>query len=161
MKNVVDWAYEKISPIKAVKRKQARLQLEFIQKFENSGYSEGGASRRKNSLKRWPANSESPHEDIDLNLPLLRERSRNLYMTTPIATGAINTNRTNVIGSGLVLKPRVDYEYLGMSQKEARKIEGRIKRLFAVWSESKMCCCTGLNNFMEVQQIALLSWLLN
>ena len=56
---------------------------------KNSGYSEGGASRSKNALKGFRANSYSPLEDIDVNLDLLRQRSRTLFMTSPIASSAI------------------------------------------------------------------------
>lgn len=39
---------------------------------------------------------------------MLRQRSRDLYMGSPLATGALKTFRTNVVGFGLRLKAQVD-----------------------------------------------------
>lgn len=155
--NVIDSFYKVISPEKALSRAVARKKYEIL----NSGYDESGASKRKNSLKGWRASSKSPQKDIDLNLHTLRERSRSLYMTAPLATSAIKTNRTNVIGSGLVLKSRIDYKVLGMKREDADELEKRIEREFALWAESKLCDNNHLHNFYELQQIALVSWLLN
>jgi lambda family phage portal protein len=135
--------------------------LQGINDVSNSGYDEGGASRRKNSMKGWNARSSSPQKDIDLNLNLLRQRSRSLFMTAPIAHSAIKTNRTNVIGSGLVLKSRVDYEALGITHEEADKLEKQIEKEWALWSESKLCDNNQQHNFLELQQIAITSWLMN
>ena len=63
----------------------ARMKLEMFHQFQNSGYDESGASRNKNSMRGWRASSRSPQEDIDQNLPLLRQRSRSLYMS--VCTG--------------------------------------------------------------------------
>ncbi|MFD2089577.1 phage portal protein [Brevibacillus brevis] len=69
-----------------------------IRKVTNSGYSNSGASRRKNSMKGWNSDSKSPQEDIGQNLAVLRERSRDLYMGGGLATGAIKKNQSNVVG---------------------------------------------------------------
>lgn len=156
--NAIDKLYRAVSPEKALKREVARMKLDLI---SNSGYDEGGASYRKNSLKGWGANSESPQKDIDLNLNTLRQRSRSLYMTAPIATSAIKASRTNVIGSGLQLKSRIDYNAIGMSRESADELEKKIEREFKFWSKSKFCDNNGLHNFYELQQIALISWLMN
>ena len=69
----------------------------------NYGYSEAGASWKKKALKSFKASSSSPQWDIDHNNDTLRQRARMLYMAAPVATSAIKTNRTNVIGCGLKL----------------------------------------------------------
>ncbi len=159
--NIIDSFYMQINPEKALKREVARQRVDLLQSIRNSGYDEGGASKRKNSMKGWPARSKSPQKDIDLNLNTLRQRSRSLYMTAPIATSAIKTNRTNVVGSGLVLKSRIDYEVLGISHEVADQLEKRIEKEWALWSESKFCDNNQQHNFLELQQIALISWLMN
>ena len=156
--NLIDSFYRAVSPQKALSREVARVRLDLI---KNSGYDESGASHRKNSLRGWRPDSRSPQEDIDLNLNTLRQRSRSLYMNAPLATSAIKTNRTNVIGSGLVLKPRIDYKTLGMSSSEAEKLNKKIEREFRLWSESKLCDNNHQHNFLELQQIAFMSWLMN
>ena len=140
---------------------QSKAQSKIMQSFSNSGYSEGGASRRKKSLKGWDSTSRSPVEDIDFNLDILRQRSRSLYMSAPIATSAIKTQRTNVIGSGLKLKCKIDYEYLGIAKEQAEVWEKNTEREFELWAESVWCDTQRLNNFYELQQLVLMSWLIN
>jgi lambda family phage portal protein len=139
----------------------AKAQVKVMKSFSNSGYSESGASRRKKSLKGWDSTSRSPQEDIDFNLDLLRQRSRSLYMSAPIATSAIKTQRTNVIGSGLKLKCKIDYDFLNITKEQAEKWEKNTEREFELWAESVWCDTQRLNNFYELQQLALMSWLLN
>jgi lambda family phage portal protein len=164
--NLIDNVYMQLNPEKALKREVARQRVNMLRSLSspdvrNSGYDEGGASRRKNSMKGWNARSSSPQKDIDLNLNLLRQRSRSLFMTAPIATSAIKTNRTNVIGSGLVLKSRIDYEVLGITHEAADQLEKKIEKEWALWSESKFCDNNQQHNFLELQQIAIISWFMN
>ena len=63
-----------------------------------------------------------------------------LYMAAPIATSAIRTNRTNVVGIGLQLKSRIDREALGMTQEAADAWQAQAEREFALWSENKRAC---------------------
>ena len=79
------------------------------------GYSEAGASVTRRALKGFIPDSGSPNEDINRNNATLRQRSRMLYMASPVATSAINTNRTKVVGTGLTLKATVDRDLLGLS----------------------------------------------
>ncbi len=83
-------------------------------------------------------------------------------MAAPIATSAIRTNRTNVVGIGLQLKSRIDREALGMTQEAADAWQAQAEREFALWSENKRACdATGVNNFAAMQQLALSSWLVS
>ena len=70
----------------------------------NKGYSETGASYTRKALKGFTAKSGSPNEDINYNARTLRQRSRVLAMSGGLALSALKTNRTNVIGCGLILK---------------------------------------------------------
>lgn len=127
-----------------------------------SGYGDAGASWRKRSLKSFIANSLSSHEDIDWNNQTMRQRSRMLYMAAPLATSAIKTNRTNVIGCGLILQAKPDAEILGLSQGKAAAWKTRTEAEFRLWARKKQSCdATGINNFYGLQQLALMSWLLS
>ena len=117
--NLFDKAIEKISPQLALRRESARLKLRTMRAFQNSGYDESGAARNKNSMRGWLASSKTPQEDIDKNIPILRQRSRSLFMSAPLAVSAIKTNRTNIVGEGLRLKSTIDAEFLGMTMDEA------------------------------------------
>lgn len=155
--NLIDKAIGIFSPGAAVKRIGARKKLEIL----NSGYSNYGASHTKKSLKGWLYGGGSAREDIHDNLDTLRQRSRDLYMGVPLATGAIKTCRTNVVGSGLKLKSHIDYEILGITEEEARDIESKIEREFSLWADSTNCDIERLDNFYELQQLAFLNWLMS
>ncbi len=155
--NVVDKVIGYISPEKALKRLAARQALDFL----NSGYSESGASVRKKSMRGWKASSSSPQADIDMNLDTLRQRSRDLFMGGALGRSPIITSRTNVVGAGLKLKSRIDYEFLGMTREQADRWERATEREFSIWAESRFCDALRLNNFYEMQSILFISFLLN
>lgn len=155
--NAVDKLVSFFNPEKALRRHAARQTLEFL----NAGYSESGASVRKKSMKGWRARSSSPQADIDMNLGTLRQRSRDLFMGGALGRSAIVTPRTNVIGAGLKLKSKIDYEFLGISREQADQWERDTEREFSVWADSKFCDAMRMNNFYEMQSILFMSSLLN
>ena len=128
----------------------------------NKGYSEGGASHTKRSLKGMRPNSGAPYQDIDENNSTLRQRARMLYQTAPICTSAIKTNRTNVIGNGLRLKSTIDAEALGMTEQQANEWQKRTEAEFELWASRKNACdATGMNDFYGIQQLCISSQLLS
>ena len=129
---------------------------------KNKGYGEAGASYTKKARKGFLASSGSPHEDIDANNRTLRQRARMLYMAAPIATSAIKTNRTNVIGCGLQLKSRVNRERLGLTAEQAKVWQRKTEEEFELWAANKMNCdAIGINNFYTAQQLVFSSELLS
>lgn len=131
-------------------------------KYKNKGYGDAGASRQRRALKGFKAVSGSPREDIDFNNLTLRQRSRMLYMAAPMATSAIKTNRTNVIGPGLTLSAKVDREILGMTPEQADAWQRNTEKEFSMWAENRHAVdALGLNDFYELQQLALMAWLLS
>ncbi|MBI5971035.1 MAG: phage portal protein [Deltaproteobacteria bacterium] len=78
-----------------------------------------GASCAKRSLSQWRTSWGDADSDTLFDLPILRDRSRDLIRNAPLATGAINTVCTNVVGTGLILQSRIDRETLGMDEVEA------------------------------------------
>ena len=159
--NIFDKIVETISPSAALRRESARWKLNTIRSFRNSGYDESGAARNKNSMRGWLASSKTPQEDIDKNIPVLRQRSRSLFMSAPLAVSAIKTNRTNIVGEGLRLKSTIDAEFLGMTPEQAADWQRSAEREFELWARSKFCDSTRVNNFYEIQQVACMSWLMN
>lgn len=155
--NVLDKFIGYVSPKKGLQREISRQQIKMI----NSGYGEHGASTKKKSLVGWLTRSGSVLEDIERNIPKLRERSRDLYMGAPLATGALKTIRTNVVGSGLKLNSQIDFEYLGMTLDEANEWETQVEREFELWAESVHCDAQRMNNFYELQQLAFISQLMS
>lgn len=124
------------------------------------GYGQAGASTRKRSLKGFNAMSGSPREDIDDNNYTIRQRSRMLVMSAPIATSAVKTSRTNAIGMGLKLNPRPDIQILGMDKKAAKEWQRKTKAEFNLWAgKKKNCDMTGINDLYGIQQLCYYSWL--
>lgn len=129
--------------------------------MQTSGYSDAGASFKKRSLKGFTAHSSAPAKDIDANNMTMRQRGRMLYMAAPVATGAINTNRTKVVGSGLKMKCAINRDVIGLSEEAAQKWQRDTEAEWRMWCEKKSCDGMELNNFYELQQIAMKSWLMS
>ncbi len=126
------------------------------------GYSEAGASRTRRALKSFIPRSGAPKEDIDWNNYTLRQRGRMLYMASPVATSAINTNRTKIVGVGLTLKSTIEREILGLSPEAAKAWQQKTEAEFRMWASKKQNCdALGVNNFEGLQQLAAKSWLMS
>ncbi|MCM1040433.1 MAG: phage portal protein [Ruminococcus sp.] len=136
------------------------MEVNYVSGAGAKGYGQAGASQTKRVFKKFNPMSGSPREDIDDNNYTLRQRSRMLTMSAPIAVSAIKTNRTNTIGLGLRLNPRPDRDILGLSAEQAAEWERRVKAEFKIWAEHKRNCdSTSMNDFYEIQQLCFYSWL--
>ena len=154
--NIIDKTIAVFNPQKALNRQIARKRLDVLATYENYG-----ANQHKKSMIGWQTRSQSPDEDIVKNVPLLRERSRDLFAGVPLATGAIKTISTNVVGAGLRPNSQIDFEFLGLTEEEADKWEAKTEREFALWAENPNCDATRLNNFYEMQYLAFMSVLMS
>ncbi|MBR4153389.1 MAG: phage portal protein [Selenomonadaceae bacterium] len=120
-----------------------------------SGYSEGGASLNKKTLKNWMPRHLSAISDIENHLNLLRNRSFDLATNSPLGAAIINTLTTGVIGQGLRLFPRPRFNELGMSAEQARAWSRKVKSEFGLWSGD--CDYLRRNSFEELQRIGFQS----
>ncbi len=116
-----DKAVSFVSPAYAVKRAKSKLQLEMLNSYE-------GASKSKRSLKEWSTLGNDADSDVLPDLETLRERSRDLIRNNPLATGAIKTKVTNVVGTGLKLQSRVDRTFLKLTDEQADEWESATER---------------------------------
>lgn len=87
----------------------------------------------------------------------LREFSRDLERTAPVATGALQTRASHIVGTGLSLQSRIDAEELGLSDEEASKWQSFTERRFSMWAESPYADRHGELNFYEQQELMLRS----
>ncbi len=156
-KNILDRMIAAISPIHAAKREAARATLSFL----DSGYGNYGASVTKKSMRGWEYFGGSEKEDIEDNLDILRQRSRDAYMGIPTATAALKTLRTNVVAGGLVPTPQIDSDYLRLSEKATEDLQQQITREFSLWADTPVCDAERMDNFYELQKLAYLSYLMN
>ena len=88
--NILDRAIMTMAPVHAAKRAAARVALSVIK----SGYGSYGANLTKKSMRGWMYHGGSAKEDIEDNIDILRQRSRDAYMGIPTATAALKTMRT-------------------------------------------------------------------
>ena len=158
--------FAKIAPNWVLKRELAKTKLAAIDRaklyMSGSGYAGAGASTSKRNFLGWKPFSQTADQDITANLPILRNRSRALYVGGGLPRGAINKLVTNVVGSGLMLNSQIDYNYLGISRDEASQIERTIEREFKLWADDKYSCDIGNSvNFYEMQGLAFLSMLMS
>jgi lambda family phage portal protein len=116
-----------------------------------------GARFDKTSLKNFNPLPGSADSDSLGDLRTLRARARDLARNTPIARGARNTSKTNVVGAGLKLSARLDRELLGMSEDEAEAWESNAERLFHMWAKGKNADVTRTQNFYQMQALAFTS----
>ena len=127
-----------------------------------SGYSEAGASTKKRSLKGMTGISTSPNEDINWNAGLLRQRGRLMFMSSPIARSAIETQKTKVVGTGLNLHSTIDRDLLKLTPEAAKQWQRNTEREWRLWADNKENCdAIGMNNFAGMQQLAITNWLPN
>ena len=126
------------------------------------GYGDAGASLFRRALKAFLAVSGSPNEDIDRHNSTMRQRGRMLYMGAPIATSAIKTIRTKSVGIGLEFKSKINRKLLNMSHEAAIEWQKKAEAEFRMWSSKKENCdALGINNFGDMQQLAMMSWLVS
>lgn len=159
--NLLEKTIAFFSPEAALKREYGRKRLAEMSGLQNSGYGRHGASYAKKSLIGWLSAGQDADADIVDQLSTLRNRSRDLYMGAPLATGALKTVRTNVVGSGLALNAQIDAKFLGLTEEQAKEWEENTEREWRLWSESVNCDAERRQTFFQLQSLVLLSALMS
>lgn len=156
--NLADKLVTWLSPERGLARYRSRVMLAM-----SGGYAGGRRDRRQTS--GWSTATGSADSDILPDLPLQRERSRALVMNAPLATGAINTVVTNVVGTGLKLQARVDRDaltgILGTTDAEFDAWERAAEREFRTWADSTDCDVTRTQDFAGLQELVFRSTLMS
>lgn len=151
--NIIDKAISFISPVAGLKRWQARTHLAMLGGFT-------GARTGRRQTKEWFAASGSADSVTLTDLPILRARSRDLMRNAPLATGAINTMVTNVIGTGLRPQSHIDRTVLKPYLKTddaMEEWEASAERIFTMWAQNPDCDITRSQTFTELQNLILRS----
>lgn len=138
----------------------AKQGLTELDKYIN--YSQHGASTTKNVFRHLDDNLYSPDEDIGDNIDVLMARSRQLYMGSNVATGAIKKIRTNVVGRGIKLKSKINNKILNLKEDQLREYQSQIQTMWNLWANSPdECDITGQSNFYQLQSLAILTQLID
>ena len=124
-------------------------------------YGSYGASQTKNSMLGWIVEAGNAEDNIDLYSSTLRQRSRDLYAGGGLARSGVNTLTTSIVGWGIMPKPKIDGDLLGLSDEAREETERNILREWRLWAENKMCDAERQQNFYDLQQLAFLSMLMS
>lgn len=157
---LIERAISIISPGWAAKRHANLIRMQAATRINNivrGGNSYTGATNKR-SMQNWETNGNNANSAILNDLPILRERCRDLYNNTPAAHGAISTINTNVIGTGLILRSTPNFNVLGLTNEEGQALSDSIEREFELWADSQLSCdYTRKLNFAEIQRLVSVS----
>ncbi len=155
--SLFDRAVSAISPSAGLKRIRAKA---IVASMQSMGFISG--KKQKISMRGWETANRDADTDLLEDLEKQRERSRDLFTTTPIATGCLKRTKTNVIGSGLRLQCRILRETLFPGDNDAADAwERNTEERFNAWASSPDCDLTRTQNFYELQGLAFFSALLS
>jgi len=144
--NMIDRAIEYIAPVHAMRRMKSRIAMAYV-----GGYI--GARKDRRATSEWSTKGYSADSDILPDLPVLRQRSRDLIRNAPLAGGAINTTVTSVVGTGLKLHSRIDRDVLSMTEEEADAWEAKTEREWKLFAELKDCDVSRILSFPYIQDL--------
>lgn len=111
-----------------------------------------GGKRDRRATRNWRPGTGSADADLLPELEDLRGRSRDLARNLPIATGAIQTNKTHVVGDGLVLNAQCKRDVLGISEEQAAAFNKRAEAEWALFCKS--ADFTLVQHFNDLQAMA-------
>ena len=69
--------------------------------------------------------------------------------------------RTNIIGTGIKLKPKINKKILELSDEEADEIQNRIQTIWELWANSTECDSERQSNFYQLQSLAFITQLID
>jgi lambda family phage portal protein len=149
--NWLDKSIRAVAPRMAQKRMQARYTMAVADAYL------GGATGRRGTSE-WDT-AKGSHDSMvsQTQYDYLRNRSSDLYRNSPIATGAVNTVITNVVGGGLKLRPKIDREFLNMGDDQAEEFESNIEREWDLFANSTECDLQRTMTFGEIQEVVMRS----
>lgn len=145
--NFFDRAISYLWPKAGLERMRARAVMALA-----GGYT--GARKDKAQLSRWNPGGGSPDSDLIPDLPALRQRSRDLARNEAVATGAIGTTVSHVVGTGLSCNPQAVASLVGLSKEQAAAWNADVKLRFNAWASSKDCDLSRQMTFYGLQSLA-------
>ena len=136
-------------PSAGAQRYKSRVQMAL-----SGGYQAADKSRRANQKGR--VRELDADSAILPDLQTLREESQHALRNSPLAVGAIKTNVTKVVGTGLKAKSQIDRELLQLTDEQADAWELAAEREFKLATESREIDAERQLNFALLQALAFL-----
>lgn len=148
--NMLDRIIETVAPARALRRRQARM---LLATSTYGGYI--GARKDRTQTQQWGTGQIAPNAALLPDLPALRGRSADLVRNVAVARGAVATVVTNVVGTGLQARPRLDRELLRLSETEANTLQKAFRREWDLWAYSSECDLARTLTFDGIQTVAM------
>lgn len=133
--NALDMVIAAFDPVRALKRSRARLQLEFVRRYE--------AVAKGRRTESWLTQSTSANAETLLALASLRDRSRDLVRNNPWAARAVQAIVSNTVGHGITAK-------IDAPTKTAAK---KITQKWKDWAETSTCDADGRHDLYGLQAL--------
>jgi len=130
---IVDRLVNYFDPIKGQRRFRSRAAMALSGAYV-------GARKDRRATQNWRASDGSADADFLPDQATLRDRSRDAARNNALGCGAINTNVTSVVGTGLSLQSAIDAQTLGLTQDEAEDWQAATEREFRLWAASPAAC---------------------
>lgn len=129
-------------------------------RFTLPGQHQAARTNRQNT-KGWTPGARSPNYDTLGDLPMSRARARDAVRNFPLARSTMITFVACGVGVGLTPAPRIDREYLGITDIAKEQLEREIIRHWRAWSTSVWSSFDGSMAFNAQQRLSLASRLVN
>lgn len=146
---VVDQVVNFFNPTAGAERFRSRLRMAV-----SGGYTSADKTRRAN--QRGSRSETDADGAIVPDLKTLREDSQHLLRNSPLAVGAVSTNVTKVVGSGLKVKAQIDRDVLKLTDEAAQAWERAAEREFRLATETREIDAERCLPFSLLQGLAFL-----
>lgn len=154
---VADRLVEAVDPERALRRAHARSVMAFAS--SEAGYLIPGGPQK--SMRGINVTNNSPALDIDDKLEGSRALSKDFAMNSALAVSIFRRSKTNVVSAGLQVQPRVDRNFLGLSDAQADEFNDTATREFDLWANSFESDYSGMATFGENQVLLFLASLIS
>jgi capsid protein len=122
----VDW----VSPIAGAKRFRQRISMAMAGAYT-------GADRTRRANQKGRVREMDADSAILPDLGTLREESQHMLRNNAVAVGAVKTNVTKVVGTGLKAKPQIDRKILNLNTEQADAWEDAALREYLLATETR------------------------
>lgn len=157
--NLFDRIVAVVNPRMALENAKGRT---VIGALGSTGVDFQGASGRKNTLRSWVTKlrgADRAAEGMGQMGPAkprmtLMSRARHLVRNDAFARGAVTNNLVSIVGSGLRLQSRVDFQTLKWDEEKALKWQRKTEAEFRMFAESKDFDLSRKFDFYDMQNLA-------
>ena len=143
---IADW----LNPAAGQRRYHARARMALL----TGGYDSADKSRRAN--RKGGRREMDADTAILPDLVTLREDSQHLSRNNPLASGALKTNVTKVVGSGLSVKAQINRAILSLSDDQADEWERSAEREWSLATGSREIDAERQMDFATLQGLVFL-----